>query len=188
MVRSLLSCTIIAWRCIFTIAESGTAYCLNSSPFNSNKRTCLYSLHDMSTLQNSSEKNSVGHMHTLRTLYPVRSGKPPPVAVAVIFPPPADGEAPVRSQLTSTSPFTLLHPPTECDIWASATHAPHLIPKPKGQVGCISRGGYSLRTVLGWSPALYSDVQARVYGSDILESLTLVHSEICSSPYPTLRE
>jgi hypothetical protein len=34
------------------------------------------------------------------------------------------------------------------------------IKKPKGQAGCLSRGGYSLRAVLSdWSPELYESVQ-----------------------------
>jgi len=34
------------------------------------------------------------------------------------------------------------------------------IPKPRGEVGCISKGGYSLRKVLGWDEPFYHEVQA----------------------------
>lgn len=34
-----------------------------------------------------------------------------------------------------------------------------LIPKPKGDVGCISKGGYSLRKVLNWDEDFYREVQ-----------------------------
>ncbi|KAF9524146.1 hypothetical protein CPB83DRAFT_898107 [Crepidotus variabilis] len=36
---------------------------------------------------------------------------------------------------------------------------PVLIPKPQGQAGALSRGGYSLRKVLKWDSKQYADVQ-----------------------------
>jgi hypothetical protein len=49
---------------------------------------------------------------------------------------------------------------SECDCSVNTVEFP--IRKPKGQVGCLSRGGYSLKAVLcdsGWSPSLYLDLQ-----------------------------
>jgi hypothetical protein len=37
------------------------------------------------------------------------------------------------------------------------------IPKPKGDVGCISKGGYSLRKVLGWDEDFYREVQVCLF-------------------------
>jgi len=34
------------------------------------------------------------------------------------------------------------------------------IHKPKGEVGCLSKGGYRLRKVLGWENEFYNAVQA----------------------------
>jgi hypothetical protein len=39
------------------------------------------------------------------------------------------------------------------------------IPKPKGDVGCISKGGYSLRKVLGWDEDFYREVQVCLFNS-----------------------
>lgn len=33
------------------------------------------------------------------------------------------------------------------------------IPKPRGDVGCLSKGGYSLQKVLGWDEDFYREVQ-----------------------------
>jgi hypothetical protein len=41
-----------------------------------------------------------------------------------------------------------------------------LICKPRGQVGCLKRGGYSLRVVLSdWPPEVYEALQVRLYDS-----------------------
>ena len=41
------------------------------------------------------------------------------------------------------------------------------IPKPRGDVACISRGGYSLRKVLGWDDEFYKEVQVCPLCSEI---------------------
>jgi hypothetical protein len=63
-----------------------------------------------------------------------------------------------------------------------------LIKKPKGQVGCVSRGGYSLKTVLSdWDPQLYTDVQECFLHSDILprtnRKLTGIYTDADSTLY-----
>ena len=37
--------------------------------------------------------------------------------------------------------------------------------KPKGEVGCVGRGGYSLKSTLGWPDEVYSDVQVWSFNS-----------------------
>ena len=38
------------------------------------------------------------------------------------------------------------------------TREDDLIPKPRGEVGRLSRGGYNLQSALGWTDSLYSKV------------------------------
>ena len=47
-----------------------------------------------------------------------------------------------------------------------------LICKPRGQVGCLKRGGYSLRVVLSdWSPEVYEALQVRLYDSFFIDPI-----------------
>lgn len=50
---------------------------------------------------------------------------------------------------------------------------PQLIHKPSGEVTRLSREGYNLRDALGWTEAVYSDVQVRLLLNDRSSDITL---------------
>ena len=94
----------------------------------------------------------------LKTTYPVCPGTIPQVAVHIVFPT-QDNQTLVVANHRYVCDF--LYAGYQYADGASTFQG--LIKKPKGQVGCLSRGGYSLRSVLrDWSNDLYSDVQARL--------------------------
>lgn len=90
-------------------------------------------------------------MHGLRTVYPVNSNLPVPINSRIVFSRRLDDEEPLAC---GNIPAAYSGEPT--------TNNAGTIKKPKGQAGCLSRGGYSLRRVLGdWDTPFYMEVQVR---------------------------
>ncbi|KIJ58206.1 hypothetical protein HYDPIDRAFT_44576 [Hydnomerulius pinastri MD-312] len=80
---------------------------------------------------------------------PERAISPPPLTQHKVFPPEEIPAVQARISGTATVPATVAQPRI-------------LIPKPRGEVSRINRGGYNLQDKLGWPVVKYNEIQAFV--------------------------
>lgn len=98
------------------------------------------------------------NQYSWNTLYPINQTILP-LAVTLVL----DERSHVRGQGTSSNPDTTQGESPSLlsyyDRLYLEVNYTQLIPKPPGQAGSLSRGGYSLEAQLNWQPGLYSTVQ-----------------------------